>query len=86
LAPSPVLLLARLYGSWLHQIFSLTQHAELAEKVRDHGLNRHTVEMNVVFRFLYFRENYHIQHHMFPMVPFMLCPGSTAGAHAFVRL
>src|SRR6202047_1044741 len=31
--------LARLYGGWLHQIFSLTQHAGLAENVRDHRLN-----------------------------------------------
>lgn len=57
----------------MHQIFSLTQHAGLAENVRNHRLNTHTVEMNVAFRFLYFSMTYHIQHHMFPMAPFMLC-------------
>jgi len=62
--------LARLYGGWLHQIFSLTQHAGLAENVRDHRLNTRTVNMNPVFRFLYFNMNYHIEHHLFPMVPF----------------
>lgn len=67
--------LARLYGGWLHQIFSLTQHAGLAENVRDHRLNTRTVEMNPVFRFLYFNMNYHIEHHMFPMVPFHALPG-----------
>ena len=66
--------LARLYGGWLHQLFSLTQHAGLAENVRDHRLNTRTVEMNPVFRFLYFNMNYHIEHHMFPMVPFHALP------------
>ena len=66
--------LARLYGGWLHQLFSLTQHAGLAENVRDHRLNTRTVELNPVFRFLYFNMNYHIEHHMFPMVPFHALP------------
>jgi len=66
--------LARLYGGWLHQIFSLTQHAGLAENVRDHRLNARTVQLNPVFRFLYFNMNYHIEHHMFPMVPFHALP------------
>jgi fatty acid desaturase len=66
--------LARLYGGWLHQIFSLTQHAGLAENVRDHRLNTRTVNMNSVFRFLYFNMNYHIEHHLFPMVPFHALP------------
>ena len=66
--------LARLYGGWLHQIFSLTQHAGLAENVRDHRLNTRTVELNPVLRFLYFSMNYHIEHHMFPTVPFHALP------------
>jgi fatty acid desaturase len=66
--------LARFYGGWLHQIFSLTQHAGLAENVRDHRLNTRTVQMNPVFRFLYFNMNYHIEHHMFPTVPFHALP------------
>ena len=66
--------LARLYGGWLHQLFSLTQHAGLAENVRDHRLNSRTVKLNPVFRFLYFNMNYHIEHHMFPMVPFHALP------------
>ena len=66
--------LARLYGGWLHQLFSLTQHAGLAENVRDHRLNTRTVNLNPVFRFLYFNMNYHIEHHMYPMVPFHALP------------
>lgn len=66
--------LARLYGGWLHQIFALTQHAGLAENVRDHRLNTRTVELSPVLRFLYCSMNYHIEHHMFPMVPFHALP------------
>ncbi|HXM20363.1 MAG TPA: fatty acid desaturase family protein [Terriglobales bacterium] len=66
--------LGRLYGGWLHQLFSLTQHAGLAENVHDHRLNSRTVRLNPVFRFLYFNMNYHIEHHMFPMVPFHALP------------
>jgi fatty acid desaturase len=66
--------LARLYGGWLHQLFALTQHTGLAENVRDHRLNSRTVMLNPVFSFLYFNMNYHIEHHMFPMVPFHALP------------
>jgi fatty acid desaturase len=66
--------LARLYGGWLHQICSLTQHAGLAENVRDHRLNTRSVKMNSAVRFLYFNMNYHLEHHMFPMVPFHALP------------
>ena len=51
-------------------IFSLTQHAGLAEDVLDHRLNCRTVYMNPIFRFLYWEMNYHVEHHMFPMVPY----------------
>jgi fatty acid desaturase len=68
----PLLLvgLPRLYGAWLHLVFGLTQHAGLAEDVLDHRLDSRTVYMNPVFRFLYWNMNYHVEHHMFPQVPF----------------
>jgi fatty acid desaturase len=62
--------LPSLYGSWLMVVFGLTQHAGLAEDVLDHRLNCRTVYMNPIFRFLYWEMNYHIEHHMFPMVPY----------------
>src|ERR1700761_4410452 len=58
------------YGAWLLVIFGLTQHAGLAEDVLDHRLNCRTVYMNPVFRFVYWNMNYHLEHHMFPMVPY----------------
>ncbi|MBI2501903.1 MAG: fatty acid desaturase family protein [Candidatus Latescibacteria bacterium] len=62
--------LPSLYGSWLMVVFGLTQHAGLAEDVLDHRLNCRTVYMNPIFRFLYWEMNYHVEHHMFPMVPY----------------
>ncbi|MEK0084009.1 fatty acid desaturase family protein [Benzoatithermus flavus] len=62
------------YGAWLYVFFGLTQHAGLAEDVLDHRLNSRTVYMNPVFRFLYWNMNYHVEHHMFPMVPYHALP------------
>ena len=73
----PVLLIGPLptmYGAWLHVIWGLTQHAGLAEDVLDHRLNTRTVYMDPVNRFLYWNMNYHIEHHMFPMVPYHALP------------
>ena len=58
------------YGGWMYLMFGLTQHAGLAEDVLDHRLNSRTVLMNPVFRFIYWNMNYHVEHHMFPMVPY----------------
>jgi fatty acid desaturase len=62
------------YGAWLHLVFNLTQHAGLAEDVLDHRLNTRTVYLNPIFQFIYWNMNYHIEHHMFPMVPYYSLP------------
>lgn len=66
--------LANLFGSWLMVIYGLTQHAGLAENVLDHRLNCRTVYMNPLNRFLYWNMNYHVEHHMFPLVPYHALP------------
>lgn len=73
----PVLLvgvLPTMYGAWFSLLVGLTQHAGLADNVLDHRLNSRTVYMNPVFRFLYWNMNYHVEHHMFPMVPYHALP------------
>lgn len=62
------------YGVWLVWFFAITQHAGLRENVLDHRLNSRTVYMNPVFRFLYLNMNYHVEHHMFPSVPYHALP------------
>jgi len=66
--------LPTLYGSWLMLVYGYTQHAGLVENVLDHRLNSRTVYMNRVNRFLYWNMNYHIEHHMFPLVPYYNLP------------
>lgn len=66
--------LSTLMGSWMVMFFGLTQHAGLAENVLDHRLNCRTVYMNPVFRYLYWNMNYHLEHHMFPLVPYHALP------------
>ena len=58
------------YGSWLQSIYGHTQHAGLAENVLDHRLNSRTIYMNSINRYLYWNMNYHVEHHMFPLVPY----------------
>jgi fatty acid desaturase len=81
LLPLILIGLPSLYGRWLLVVFGTTQHAGLAEDVLDHRLNTRTVHMNPVSRFLYLNMNYHLEHHMFPSVPYRNLPK----LHALVR-
>ncbi|MBB5551070.1 fatty acid desaturase family protein [Rhizobium sp. MC63] len=77
-AAIPLLLVGgpRIYGCWHMVMTGLLQHGGLAEDVLDHRLNSRTVYMNPVSRFIYWNMGYHVEHHMFPMVPY----------HALARL
>ncbi|MEM9342792.1 MAG: fatty acid desaturase family protein [Pseudomonadota bacterium] len=66
--------LPRLYGAWHHVMTGVLQHLGLAENVTDHRLNTRTVLMNPVSRFIYLNMNYHLEHHMFTMVPYYRLP------------
>ncbi len=66
--------LPRLYGSWHMVLTGLLQHIGLADNVTDHRLNSRTVYMNPVSRWIYWNMNYHVEHHMFPMVPYHALP------------
>ena len=66
--------LPNFYGSWLMPIYGYTQHTGLAENVLDHRLNCRTVMMNPINRYLYWNMNYHVEHHMFPLVPYHALP------------
>ncbi len=66
--------LTNLFGTWLMLLYGMTQHAGLAENVLDHRLNCRTVYMHPVNRYLYWNMNYHVEHHMFPLVPYHALP------------
>ncbi|MBI1776687.1 MAG: fatty acid desaturase [Proteobacteria bacterium] len=65
---------ARMSGAWLHMLAAYTQHAGLPENVDDFRVNTRTIISNPILRFLYWNMNYHIEHHMFPLVPFYHLP------------
>jgi len=68
--PAMLIGLPRFYGIWLLLVMGLPQHLGLAEDVLDHRLNSRTIYMNRMLRFIYMNMNYHMEHHMYPMVPY----------------
>ena len=72
--PAILIGLPRAYGVWLLLVMGLPQHLGLAEDVLDHRLNSRTVHMNPVLRFIYWNMNYHVEHHMYPLVPYHALP------------
>jgi len=75
-APIFFIVIPHFFGTWLMMIHNTPQHVGLAENVLDHRLNCRTVYMNPISRFIYWNMNYHLEHHMFPLVPY----------HALARL
>jgi Na(+)-translocating NADH:ubiquinone oxidoreductase F subunit len=72
--PIFLFVLPHFFGTWLMIVHNTTQHAGLAENVLDHRLNCRTVYMNPISQFIYWNMNYHIEHHMFPLVPYHALP------------
>ena len=72
--PFMIIGLPRMYGCWHGLLCGVTQHIGLAEDVLDHRQNCRTVLMNPISRFIYLNMNYHVEHHMFPMVPYYRLP------------
>lgn len=75
-SPWPILfvLAPPFLGHQLVLFFGLSQHVGLADDVADHRLNTRTIYMNPVLRFLYLNMNYHLEHHLFPTVPYHALP------------
>ena len=66
----PVLItLAPFYGGGLQYLCNNTQHAGLQDKVPDFRLCCWTIILNPSLSFLYWRMNYHTEHHMYAAVP-----------------
>ncbi|TAL98524.1 MAG: oxidative enzyme [Paraburkholderia sp.] len=72
--PVIFLLLPRAYGAWLHELLAITQHTGLRENELDHRFSTRTIKLNRALQFLYWNMNYHVEHHMFPNVPFHALP------------
>jgi fatty acid desaturase len=69
----PLLLLvtfAPFIADWLNKVLALAQHFGMQPNVDDFRLNSRSVLLHPFLAFLYWQMNYHIEHHMYPAVPF----------------
>ena len=67
--PVLFILLPNFYGKTLFEIFGIIQHAGLLNNSKDHRLSTRDVYLNPIFSFLYWHMEYHIEHHMYPLIP-----------------
>jgi fatty acid desaturase len=61
-------------GAWHFVLTGVFQHASLAQDVLDHRLNTRTCYINPISAFIYWNMHYHVEHHMFPMIPYYNLP------------
>ena len=69
-APFVYFFIPRVLGGWLVNLFINTQHMCMDEDVEDHRYSSNTIRCGPMGRLLYWNMNYHIEHHIFPTVPF----------------
>lgn len=60
----------RLMGGFSMQVFTIIQHADMAEDQHDLRQSCRSFETNWIGRFLYADMNHHVEHHLYPKVPF----------------
>ena len=72
--PALLIGLPRAYGVWFLLSIGLPQHVGLAQDVLDYRLNSRTFLLPAPVRFIYWNMNYHVEHHMFPTVPYHALP------------
>jgi len=56
-------------GRPIHFAVNVMQHLAAKLDTKDHRLSTHTVILNPILSFYYWHMEYHIEHHLFPMVP-----------------
>jgi len=65
--PIFLFLIPKFFG--INGVWGVTQHMGLKENSKDHRLSTRSVRLNPIFSFIYWKMEYHIEHHMFPMIP-----------------
>ncbi len=72
------LVIPRLVGGVVMQLFTIIQHAELAEDQHDLTKSTRSFTTNRFGNFLYANMSYHLEHHLYPVVPFHNLPALNA--------
>jgi fatty acid desaturase len=62
------------YCSWLQLLCAIPQHVGLTPNVADFRICCRTYTCGPLLSFLYWNMQYHVEHHMFPAVPFYNLP------------
>jgi len=66
--------LPRILGNPVLFLYTLIQHVDMEEDQLDLRKSTRSFSTNAFSRFLYMNMNYHIEHHMYPTVPFHALP------------
>ena len=61
-------------GPLTNSLFDITQHAEMEEDVSDLRDTTRSVKTTRFTNFIYSNMSYHLEHHLYPMVPFHALP------------
>jgi len=64
------LVLPRIAGNPVLFLYTLIQHVDMEEDQMDLRKSTRSFNTNAFSRFLYMNMNYHVEHHMYPTVPF----------------
>ena len=67
--PILYIILPTYYGKPIWFAVNVTQHLGAAINTKDHRLSTYSLKLNPILSFLYWKMEYHLEHHMFPMVP-----------------
>lgn len=75
-SPWPFLLyfVPRWLGGCLINLYVNTQHMYMAEDLCDHRATTRSIRCTALERWLYWNMNWHIEHHLYPVVPFHALP------------
>ena len=68
------LVLPRIVGGPVLFLYTLLQHIDMEEDQLDIRRSTRSFETTAFSRFLYMNMNYHVEHHMYPTVPFHALP------------
>ena len=72
--PLYLIVIPRVLGGPIMNAFILMQHVEMAENQPNIVQSTRSFRTNWFFQFLYFNMNHHIEHHLYPTVPFHALP------------
>jgi fatty acid desaturase len=68
------LVLPRILGNPILFLYTIIQHVDMEEDQLDLRKSTRSFRTNAFSRFLYMNMNFHVEHHMYPMVPFHALP------------